>query len=80
MAESLIPWQRYIDAFKVLVPNRNTLIHANLVRGMNEQVGVFTTNRKGETSMFHSRLEDVRRVADDLQADFEFGHKVSKLV
>jgi hypothetical protein len=72
--------QRYLDAFKVLVTNRNTLIHANLVRGMNEQVGIFTTNRKGETSMFHSSLEDVRRVADDLQTYFDFGLALANFI
>ncbi|WP_338700443.1 hypothetical protein V5279_20575 [Bradyrhizobium sp. 26S5] len=76
-AEVAAAIKTYIDATRILVTNRNTLIHGNMVRGPNNQAGIFSLNRKGETTMFQASLPEIRQVADDLFNYFEFGLALS---
>ena len=63
----------YIKAARVLIDSRNALIHSNLVRSTENRTAVYSLSRQGRSSMFHATLDEIRRVADDLEAYFTFG-------
>jgi hypothetical protein len=65
--------KHYMTGMRTLIDNRNSLIHANLVRGYNNHSGLFSLNRRGETKMISTTTPDIRQVADDLHTYFNFG-------
>jgi hypothetical protein len=78
--EAAIAIEHYITGMRTLIENRNSLIHANIVRGPNNQSGLFSLNRRGETKMLSTTTPDIRQVADDLHTYFNFGHALANYI
>jgi hypothetical protein len=63
----------FTSAARVLISNRNLLMHSVVVDGWGEKANLYRTNRRGEPQMVQASLEQIRAVADDLVEYFNFG-------
>lgn len=72
--------KHYLNAMGLLIKNRNVLIHSNIIRGTNDQAAIFSTTREGTTNLFQGTLEEIRRVADDLNTYFYFELNLSNFI
>jgi hypothetical protein len=65
--------RHYLSAADVLVANRNVLIHSNIVRSGDNRSAIYSLTRKGTANHFQASVDEIRRVADDLQIYFGYG-------
>jgi hypothetical protein len=72
--------KHYLAAMRILIENRNILIHSNMIRGMDNEPTIYSTSRNGDITMFQGSLELIRKVADDLNDYFNFGLQVANLI
>jgi hypothetical protein len=72
--------KHYLAAMRILIENRNLLIHSNMIRGMDNDPAIYSTSRNGDITMFQGSLNLIRRVADDLNAYFYFGLQVANMI
>jgi len=64
----------FFDAALVLVGNRNTLLHSNMIPNVNETARLFRSGRKNLTpEQIQIDLPSVRQIADDFQRYWDFG-------
>jgi hypothetical protein len=72
--------KHYLQAMKILVENRNILIHSNIIRGAGNEPAIYSTKRNGDTSLMQGTLQLIRDVADELNTYFYFGLNVANLI
>jgi len=72
--------KHYVAAMRILVENRNILVHSNMIRGMDNEPAIYSTSRKGDITMFQGSLELIRKVADDLNDYFNYGLQVANMI
>lgn len=70
----------YLAAMDVLTTNRNLLIHSNMVGAWQNRTGLYSLSRKGVQSAFQTEMSEIRKVADDLNDYFWFGHALSNYI
>jgi hypothetical protein len=70
----------FIDGFKVLAENRNLLMHSNLTTGVKDQIALYKPNRSGKTILVSVIPEELRQVADDMEAYFNYGMMVTNMI
>jgi hypothetical protein len=63
----------FIAASRILITNRNLLMHSVMTEGWQGNAALYRTSRKGEPQMLSASLEQIRSVPDDLVAYFNFG-------
>jgi hypothetical protein len=72
--------KHYLKAMGVLIQSRNVLIHSNMVRGTENRTAIYSLSRQGRHTLFQATLEEIRAVADDLEAYFNFGHFLANYI
>jgi hypothetical protein len=72
--------KHYVAAMRILVENRNILVHSNMIRGMGNEPAIYSTGRNGDITMFQGSLELIRGVADDLNDYFYYGLQVANMI
>jgi hypothetical protein len=78
--EALASIKHYLKAMNILIQSRNALIHSNMIRGTDNRAAIYSTTKQGKTHLFQATLEEIRRVADDLDAYFYYGmHLANKI-
>jgi hypothetical protein len=78
--EALSSIKHYLKAMDVLIKNRNVLIHSNMIRGADNKAAIYSTTRQGNTNLFQATLEEIRKVADDLDAYFYYGMNLANKI
>lgn len=84
MREMILTWpwpedtielcNHFIDAHKIIVENRNKLMHSNIMyHGKNHDGMLYKTMRDGTYRFSMPSLVELRRVADDMQIYHNFG-------
>jgi hypothetical protein len=63
----------FTTASRTLVANRNLLMHSVMTDGWQGKAALYRTSRKGERQMLSASLDQIRAVADNLVAYFNFG-------
>lgn len=61
-----------VEASRILIENRNLLMHSIVVAGPNKSATLFRTGKRGERQMVQATLDQIRAVADDLYRYFNF--------
>jgi hypothetical protein len=72
--------QHFSLATDILVKNRNFLVHSNLVHAMDNRTGFYTMSKRGNLMQAEASLDEIRRVADDLNGYFYFGMKLANTI
>jgi hypothetical protein len=72
--------KHYLVAMRILIENRNILVHSNMIRGTDNEPAIYSTGRNGDITMFQGSLELIRKVADDLNDYFDFGLQVANMI
>jgi hypothetical protein len=63
----------FMDAFKILADNQNLLDHSNIFAGNDQPISLYKYDRDGNTIHTVVTTEDLRQVADDMMAFFNYG-------
>ncbi len=63
----------FMDAFKILVDNRNLLAHSNIFSGIATPISLYKYDRDGKTIHTVVVADDLRQVADDIMMYFNYG-------
>ena len=63
----------FMDAFKILADNRNLLAHSNIFFGTAAPISLYKYDRAGKTVHTIVMTSDLRQVADDMMAYFNYG-------
>lgn len=71
---------RFIDGFSLLNDNRNKLMHSNVISSSAEITVLYKTNREGKTELCAVSLAELRQVADDIKAYFDYGLHLGNMI
>jgi hypothetical protein len=72
--------QHFIEAHKVCYENRNKIAHSNLFSLSPDAIILSKTNRDGKTVLANPLLSELRQVADDMKAYFDYGLWLSNMI
>jgi hypothetical protein len=72
--------RHFVNASRVLVGNRNILMHSVMTDGWQGKAALYRTSKKGERQMLSATVEQIRAVADDLVTYFYFGHALANRI
>lgn len=78
--EALAAIRHYLKAMDTLIKSRNVLVHSNMIRDTKDRAAIYSTTRLGTTNFFQASLEEIRRVADDLDVYFYFGLQTANVI
>jgi hypothetical protein len=70
----------FLKATKILVENRNTLLHSNLIQGWEKDATLYHVSRQGTMIQLQMSVDQIRQVADDLERYFIFAQTVANAV
>jgi hypothetical protein len=71
----------FIDGFKILAENRNQLMHSNMAAVTEERIALYKSNRRdGKTILTQINLADLRQVADEMMAYYDYGLIISNVI
>ena len=70
----------FIEASRILIRNRNLLMHSVMVSGPNTDAILFRTGKRGEREMVEATLDQIRAVADDLYGYFNFAAALANCI
>lgn len=70
----------FIDGFKICADNRNLLMHSNIFYASRDAIILYKSDNKGKTIACNPTLAEVRQVADDMNAYFEYGLALSNAI
>src|SRR5271169_3472610 len=70
----------FIEAFTILAENRNPLMHSNLTSGVKDQIALYKSNRACNTILAEVTLEELRRVADDMDTFSTYGMTIANMI
>jgi hypothetical protein len=70
----------FIGAFKILVDNRNLLMHSNLISGVRDTIALYKYDLSGKTILAEVKPEELRRVADDMMTYFDYGLRLANVI
>jgi hypothetical protein len=71
----------FIDGFKILAENRNQLMHSNMAAVTEERIALYKSNRRdGKTILTQINLADLRQVADEMMAYYDYGSMISNVI
>lgn len=62
----------FVGAARILIQNRNLLMHSVVIAGPNDNSTLFRTGKRGERQMVQATTDQIRAVADDLHSYFNF--------
>jgi hypothetical protein len=71
LPEALV--RHFVAASRILIQNRNLLMHSVVIEGVNNNATLYRTDRRGERQMVQATTDQIRAVADDLHDYFGFG-------
>ena len=78
--EALAAITHYLKAMDVLIKSRNVLIYSNIIRGTENRAAIYSMTKQGTVNLFQAALEEVRKVADDLNIYFYFGMHLANYI
>lgn len=65
--------RHFVTASRILITNRNLLMHSVMTAGWEGKAALYRTGRQGQRLMLSASSEQIRAVADNLLVYFEFG-------
>jgi hypothetical protein len=72
--------QHFMEGFNICAANRNLLMHSNIFIMSKDAILLFKTRNSGKTVTCNPTLAEVRQVADDMNALFEYGLALSNTI
>lgn len=72
--------QHFIDGFNVCAQNRNLLMHSNIFMMSEDAIILYKANNSGKTVSCNPTLGELRQVADDMNAFFDYGLALSNTI
>ena len=73
--------RHFITAARILVQNRNLLMHSVVVSDLNNNATLYKTHKKsGDTEMVRATTAQIRAVADDLHRYFSFARHLANCI
>lgn len=71
----------FVDGFKILAENRNQLMHSDVTAVTEERIALYKSNRRdGKTILTLINLADLRQVADDMMAYYDYSLIISNVI
>jgi hypothetical protein len=70
----------FIEAHRICYENRNKLMHSNLMSGSQRAIVLYKTNRDGKTTLANPLIQELRQVADDMKAYFDYGLHLANMI
>ena len=71
----------FVDGFKILAENRNQLMHSDVTAVTEERIALYKSNRRdGKTILTPINLADLRQVADDMMAYYDYSLIISNVI
>lgn len=64
--------RHFVAAMKILIENRNLLMHCVVIPGPNDSSTLYRMSKRGDRQMVQTTIDQIRAVADDLHCYFEF--------
>lgn len=72
--------RHFAAAARILVQNRNLLIHSVVVSDTNDTANLYRTQRTGDTEMVQATTAQIRAIADDLHRYFSFARRLANCI
>ncbi|MET4072697.1 hypothetical protein ABID58_007526 [Bradyrhizobium sp. S3.2.6] len=72
--------KHYLKAMDILTANRNVLVHSNAVETWGNMTAFHSMSKQGLPNLFQVATDEIRRIADDLNDYFWFGHALSNYI
>jgi hypothetical protein len=65
--------EAFVKGFKICTDNRNLLMHSNINASLEDAIMLHKANKDGRIIACRPTIEELRQVADDMNAYFHFG-------
>ena len=65
--------EAFVKGFRICAENRNLLMHSNINASVQDAIMLHKANKEGHIIACRPTIEELRQVADDMNAYFHFG-------